>query len=697
MEGPIIDTNAMPEGKPQPDTSIDDAQDGQSADCVVRAPIARDLPPQLVQWIEGLSSERKQSYAKSYARAVLEGSSPPAVPSFGRKDWPERTRRRIDRTLSNLDRATVVTETPNTSVVPLGDPVSGKSTPPSTIDQLSQLGASLDLVLRWWTVTNQEITSSLRNILDTDRARLPADVAAAVADLDAFVFSAAPMQSTPTDVVNDLLTLFDERELMVMRSRLWSNQPDTLDAIATRVGVTRERIRQIQSKATAELVRTVASAAFRPVAWYAQEIRTALGPYLPFDVAVEHLAQLEVTVPSETADVLLYLAGSYKLRSDNWLEATDSKGASLAASAVADAFGSTTIATTELLLTTLANAGMSPAIAKVYLYQKSGLRRWDESWVIWRGTAVDKAFRVLELIGEPASAESINDIIGEGHSVGTVKNGMSRDPRFLRTGKRTWGLSDWRVEEYSGIAEEILERIDARGGAVDVEDLVRELVQTFPDISETSVRMYLTTPAVFIEGQMVRRREEADGWLISQTLREARGVFRTGHNELRLVIPVTRDVLRGSGQSINPAFSAALRVIPGHHRTFTTSDGVPLTVKWRPWSTSGPDIGSVRVLRAVADADVGDTVVLIFGLENDSLDAVSIRAQTEGSRTLEAILGSRSGEDLAAMAAQSIGCRASEVRSVLRERGDGDLADVIPGTTDSRLDNEIQSLIAQLS
>jgi hypothetical protein len=562
--------------------------------------------------------------------------------------------------------------------------------------QMSVLEYAFNLVLRWSSLVRSNQPLSLKAILDLDRRYVPDDVARALWDIERFSFMDTPSLFTPVDAVNELLELLDPRERDVLTARLWTDPPDTLEAVAPRLGVTRERVRQIQRDGEANLVRLLSTTANRPVVWYAHEVRRILGPYLPYTVAADYMRSLDVPIPSETASVLLYLAGPYRTRGGDWLENRAVNGADLAASAIADVFQTAPKAAHNTLLDALAELGMSSDVAEAYLRQKAPLRQWNDHWIRWQGSAVEKAHAVLELLGEPSTAESINEAIGEGHSVNTVQNGMSQDPRFMRTGKRKWGLRAWGIAEYSGIAEEILERIDRDGGSVDVEDLVRELVDTFPDIAESSVRMYLGTPAFVVEGLSVRRRTDDDGWPVSSQLRDARGAFLTAENQLRLAVPVTGDVLRGSGQAISDAVAVALGVTPGHDRTFTSWDGTRLTARWRPWSTSGPDIGSMRALVALTDAQLGDTVVLVFDLADETLAAVKVPSGTEGLSRLAMILGVAASDDLATLVAQSIKCRASEVRSVLRARGDGDLADSIRASTDSRLESEIESLVAQL-
>lgn len=216
---------------------------------------------------------------------------------------------------------------------------------------------------------------------------------------------------------------------------------------------------------------------------------------------------------------------------------------------------------------------------------------------------------------------------------------------------------------------------DAAGGTTKVDDLITDLLSTYPDIAENSIRTYLSTPAFITKSGVVRRRTANDPWPPIPPLRTARGAFRNGANEIRLAITVTIDVLRGSGQSIRPTVAAALGVSPGQRRTFTSQTGA-LTVAWHLSSPNGSSLGSLRVLAAASGAGLGDTLVLVFGLKTASLDIVRIPADVTGLPRLNQILGRKVRKPVSALAA-SLNCPHADVAAVLRKRGDHDLAELI--------------------
>jgi hypothetical protein len=639
------------------------------------------LPEDVSNWIDGLASDRKRGYARDYATARIDGADEPSEPDTI-KPWPEQVRRKIDGMLqAHLTR----------SGIPAPDGV--QSIGALAGQQLGLIEQDLNLLLLWHSLFHSE-PLTLRKLVEVDPRQVPPDVASALERIRSFAFMDIPAMITPDEAVEELLDSFEPRERRIVESRLVGDEAATLDAIGQEFGVSRERARQIERTAKSKMAELLRSR--RVVSWLSLAVSSALGPFVPEEIAREILRSLAIEWPSPTANVLLYLAGPYKNQS-GWFENEKSGGQAKLASIVDATLGSGSTAPDSDLVEALMAVGTPREAAVRYLAEKAGLRRWDgDVWIRWGGSAVEKAHSILNLLGRPSAATDINDSIGESHSVGTIQNGMSQDPRFVRTGKRTWGLRQWGLEEYSGIVEEIFERLDMRG-PMDQQELIEELATTFTDISVNSIKMYLATPAFVCEGGTVRRRASDDPWIVREQLAEVRGAFRTSDNELRLCVPVTADALRGSGQSVSPAVGEALGVMPGGERSFRSADGAQLVVRWRPWSTSGPDIGSIRGFLLAANAQKDDALVLVFSLVDDALTTQLIPSDAGGETYVEDLLGIRpGGPELADSVARFVGCRSAEIRSVLRNRGDGRLADAMPNVVDAGLENEIANLLAEL-
>jgi hypothetical protein len=200
-------------------------------------------------------------------------------------------------------------------------------------------------------------------------------------------------------------------------------------------------------------------------------------------------------------------------------------------------------------------------------------------------------------------------------------------------------------------------------------------VSTFPDVAENPVRTYAGTLAFVTQAGTVRRRTDTDEWPPVPPLNTARGAFRNGPNEIRLAVTITHDLLRGSGLPMRLAVATALGVGPGQRRAFASQHG-EVTVAWRLSSTSGPSIGSLRAAALATAAGLGDTLVLVFGLEHASLHVARIDAEVAGMQRLQQLVGRTVRNPAAVLAASLLGRRA-EVAAVLPKRGDHELAELI--------------------
>jgi hypothetical protein len=477
-----------------------------------------------------------------------------------------------------------------------------------------------------------------------------------------------------TAAVARLIGQLDDFDRTILSARVWANQPQSQRVVAERLGVNPVSVQRNQSRAQARFAELLADPAHQEVSERATELGRRLGPYLPGDVLDVELRRLGVAPSSQAAQLLLHLAGPYVARGQ-WFENTATRSHTRVAAAVDAVFARKPAPSTDSLLRALTRLGFPSPIALTYLESQVALRRFGDVWVRWAGdTTANIAEAVLHVLGAPATAEAILATIGSRPSttLATLNGTLSEDDRFIRASRRTWGLRAWGITEYAGIAHAIGAAIDARGGSAKIDDLITSLLATYPDVAESSIRTYISTLEFITQAGIVRRRTSTDEWPPVPPLNTVRGAFRNGHNEIRLALPVTADLLRGSGQPIHPAVAAAVGVTPGQRRTFASSHG-EITLVWKLSSTTGANIGSLRAHAVAAEATTADTIVVAFGLCDASLKVTRLGPDAGGMRRLRHLLG-RTVRNPAAALAASLQCKRSEVTAVLRARGDHELA-----------------------
>jgi hypothetical protein len=478
--------------------------------------------------------------------------------------------------------------------------------------------------------------------------------------------------------VTRLVGQLDDFDREILAAQDWTLDPVPQRVIAERFGVHPVSVSRNLPRARARFAEMLADPAHQEVVEHASELRRRLGPYLPTEAAALDLRRLGADPASRAGQVLLHVAGPYARR-DDWLESTATApgGRARALAAVDAVFDGQGAPKTDTLLDALTSLGMSTGVALTFLEHQVALRRFGDNWVRWTGdTTANMTEAALHVLGVPATAETIFATIGgSGISVERVNAVLSKDSRFARASRSTWGLSAWGLPEYVGIARAIGERIDARGGRATSIEVMSDLRAQFPDIAESSIRSYMSTLEFITIRSMIRRRTKADGWPPVPPLNTIRGVFRNGPNEVRVAIPVTSELLRGSGQTVHPAVATAVGVAPGEQRTFVSPHGA-VTLYWKLASTTGANLGSLRAQAAAVEAATGDTLVLALRVDDASLDVTRLGAEEHAPARLRKLLGRAVRSPVAALAA-ALDCRREDVGAVLAARGDHDLASLL--------------------
>jgi hypothetical protein len=265
-------------------------------------------------------------------------------------------------------------------------------------------------------------------------------------------------------------------------------------------------------------------------------------------------------------------------------------------------------------------------------------------------------------------------------------NQIQSDERFKRTGLRTYGLRQWDADEYTGVADEIAQEIEAQGGSATLEHLIEHVSNTY-GVSPSSVRAYAMGPRFSrtTDGH-IQLQSGARSQVFRKPATQTRGVvIIDGSPAIR--IRITEAILGGSGQIVPESFALALGLEPfedllldcgGHAVRFT-------------WPTLNPSMGSVRLLLEALDATDGDTALLVPRVEAGEARLIR-RDISVGLAGLPRLLYELTGIDSASeeFAKEAIG-RAlglsdpsmSSVRTRLLGRGEDELAQLVMESADT--------------
>lgn len=455
---------------------------------------------------------------------------------------------------------------------------------------------------------------------------------------------------SPPEVIAQFLSSLDDREIDVLRDRILPmNSAATLDELARRHGLSRERVRQMEVRIKDRLTTLADSSVDRLAITLTQRLGTA-APTLSQDVtAVAADLVHQHSDPTLSRLLLLYLAGPYRAY-DGWILRLPSR-VSLDGTrhALIDAADQAGLVSDAAVTDVLDRAGIRRDWHDAWISRLGCLKRVDEKYLRWDGTTLDRLERLLRLRGKPATTEELLADLDDTPNSRGIKYRLMEDPRFIRINKQSqFALPEWGFDEYTGITDEIAQEIERCGGVADADYLVLTISSTY-GVAETSVRAYLGAPMfVRSDSGTIRLRGDQDGTIpVDVDLSDAADCCLSPVGWCLRVL-VDEDVLRGSGRAISAAFGVHVGVEPGNKITISGPESA-ITVSWPVTSITGPSVGSLRAEALALDALPGDFLFLAYLADQGRFDTKLVRASdieaTDGLSRLALLHGLQPADD----------------------------------------------------
>jgi hypothetical protein len=475
--------------------------------------------------------------------------------------------------------------------------------------------------------------------------------------------------------------------------------------------LTRERVRQIQKSAQDSVLAALLLPECAEIRWRAAQLRAELGTAISFSNRAVHDAldaACRGTEDAAAAEVLLWLAGPYRLdEQTGWLfaETEYSRGEVGPQSEVGPpprfsllrAISDEGCIDIEAARTHATEVGLVPTAVEDWL-ALCPFREIDGKVVLWNGNVADKAASVLKGFERPATAEEINAVIAEGHNVRSLRNRLLNDERFMRTDRFRLGLRQWRLEEYSGIVDEIEEEISRRGGQANVQDLVHTLTKQF-DLRRSSVVSYTSVPRFVVDGDFIRVRRSDEPFVPTRTLFAEAHAFLLDDNCCSYRLQIDDEMVRGSGRLLPQGVGFWLGVFPGMRREFRFPDDDMLMVSWPDSALFGPAIGSLRRQALARSALPGDFLLLEFDRSTDEVVAIVItRSELDNVTgwlrgTLLTGIDAGDQQEFERLLIKAIGASSvADLRQKCRDRGDPELVELAGTKSSSNLDDALERL-----
>lgn len=291
----------------------------------------------------------------------------------------------------------------------------------------------------------------------------------------------------------------------------------------------------------------------------------------------------------------------------------------------------------------------------------------------------DIAVAVLKHAGKPLSPEEIMEKAEIVRSLYSFRNALLIDPRLQRTSVGKFGLTEWGLPVYSTIGDAIGEYIDSNG-STQIEQLVMYLTETF-EVTDGSVRTYASAfPFETVNGYVRRTNIKSKA---KKPPHKVKKLFRDGNTWL-FRVAVNSEILRGSGTSLPPILGDHLGITNKGEKIYKRGvDQLRIT-----FPALNVTLSSIRKLCEREDAKDGDFVFVAFN--GESFDFWKANLDHEASKlNLLELIGCRNHsqstdplDELRNRLFLKQSATRSEVRAILEKRKETEILETLNSNPD---------------
>lgn len=432
------------------------------------------------------------------------------------------------------------------------------------------------------------------------------------------IFSVAATDILPGyDGEAELAQFFDElvlkrgaREQDILRSRILADSPETLEAVGKRYNVSRERIRQLEKIERESFYEEITA---NPVlASLMDAVNSKAADIRPIRDLFENYPALNIELPLLGVSLWRILErfsgglGEAKYEIANgWLfpesEAVARQRAMESLEAQVNHHG---VAPLSLVTLTRTDHLDQEATDQAFL-NYLGVYFNDTHVFFNTRSRPEIAAAILFIEEKPMTAQELLDKLPNPTTLISFRNAIQMDDRIVRVGKSRYGLPEWGMEEYEGIATAMERYIAASGGTADFKEMAAELAEKF-DVSERSILTYASTSNFRLKGGKITfdsTQKRRSTKLPEDTAR----CFRSD-NGWMVRTEVNADHLRGSGFPLPTAIATIYDLYQGETIFLDADDDAQQLT----WGWTGIHLGSIRRFLEKHDFAAGDIIFLNF-------------------------------------------------------------------------------------
>jgi hypothetical protein len=393
---------------------------------------------------------------------------------------------------------------------------------------------------------------------------------------------------------------------LILVERTLSRHPKTLQELATKLNVTRERIRQREVKTLRAIRSRLSSPANSEVRRALADLRLALALDVHSLDKIERSTRREFGFPAhfilnETVFgvVKILLGFEFDDGTFAYRKPPDSMRGDVT-QALSEGFAAND---EDLVLSSVAHSLNVSRAFVASVRTRTDLRQIGDQLLPWRGSLGDKAERILADLGRPVTFDELCQLLElTVGSRATLRNYINGETRFQKVTKSHIALASWQMDPFSTIQDAIVARIRSSDGSVLLDDLIRELPPKY-HFAESSLRSNLTHPRFKVDNLGFVSEVVNTGRAPDESVDPSKNRLLFRHENIwYLRIRITPELIKGSGSAISISTASFLGLKPGVSINKLISN-LPIVFRW---SGMQPSVSSIRSLINLHNATSGD-------------------------------------------------------------------------------------------
>jgi hypothetical protein len=487
-----------------------------------------------------------------------------------------------------------------------------------------------------------------------------------------------------------LVTLFKQildqipepRKTIFLERTINYKNPSTLQKLGNKLEYSREGIRLFENETKLEISQLLKNDKYAIFKKTAQTLSNELGNWFPDNPKVLNDAVLAATghtietLSEPLVGFLLYLAGPYKLK-DSWYAKVKHE---LPTAKDLHKLAKNDLVVYQDAYKHLTKMGLKPAFVDQMLFKRLKCLRINDYIIVKSGLVGHQYLSALvRAIGKPVTVMELAQMAQLPTTAKSLLNALSKSPEIIRLSKDHWGLKEWGIDEYKGIADAMTEEILKNKGVMSLKELAQKLYEKF-GIKPSSVYSYSGIPRFIVSNGIISLRKQKDVLEVKQSITEAKGVFKTS-NKVNYLFTIDKNHLRGSGFAIPKALAIALKLEPNSKKSWQSKLGEIRIY----WSDAGlhPSAGSIKKIAEKLGLKEGDLIRIEFELNKPVafIHPVKLTSKASPTDALTELTGLNNLSKPLEAISQAIDSEPELCLAALTSRGDKLVAKYLKGAT----------------